>query len=204
MPESNRDKAMRLFQPDDDGISNWVATSDFASVGLAWTKNGNMRYGVAWGIKDIKWGVRRIGSEKSAITHLRMEGWNNDHTRQQTQIITPAVRRAFEGNNIDCFSQLPIPAGRREIDHRFGNKDHPDYVNLYQPENQKPEYFQVVFDVLNSVKRQKCNECRQSGIRPAHPVHGFIEGDETHAERFPCKGCFLAEPERYQALSEEK
>ena len=93
MPESNRDKAIRLFQPNKDGISDWVPTTKFGSVGLNWGNNGNMRYGIAWGIKDIKWGVRRVGSERSAISHLRMEGWNNDHTSQQTQVIIPSVRR---------------------------------------------------------------------------------------------------------------
>ena len=200
MPESNRQKALRLFKPDDNGISDWVAVTEFNAAGLKWDKNGNLRYGVAWGIKVIKWGVKRVGSERSAITHLRMEGWNREHSNQQTQLITAAVRAAFSDTNIDAFSQLPIPKGRKEIDHRFGNKDHPDYINLYKRENQKPEYFQVVFDVINSIKRQQCNECRSSGIRPSHPVHGFVEGDETHAERFPCKGCYLAEPERYQAL----
>ena len=201
MASSNRDKAIALFKPDKDGKSNWVPVEDFAKAGLQWTKNGNMRYGVAWNIRDIKWGVRRIGAARTAITHLRMEGWNEDDSRNQTQIIVPAVRRALEDDNIDCFSKLPIPSGRKEIDHRFGNKDHPDYIFLYQPENQKPEYFQVVFDVLNSVKRQMCNECRETGVRPAHPVHGFVEGDETHSDRFPCRGCYLAEPERYERLN---
>lgn len=199
--ESNRDKAIGLFKPDADGVSDWVPVEKFVPAGLRWSSNGNMRYGKpqGWGASDINWQEKRASpSPRSTITHLRMIGWDNSHTSQQTQTITTAVKKALEDINIDNFSLMPIPDGQREIDHRYGNKDHPDYVALYQRENQQPEHFQVLIKALNSVKREMCNVCRATGVRPPHPELGYAEGDETHAKHFPCAGCFLAEPERFR------
>jgi hypothetical protein len=199
--ESNRDKVVALFKPDAEGISDWVPVDRFVPAGLRWSTNGNMRYGKpqGWGASDIKWEEKRAASSpRSTITHLRMIGWDDSHTSQQNQSISAAVKRALENNNLDNFSLMPIPDGQREIDHRYGNKDHKDYVALYQLENQRPEYFQVTIKALNAVKRQMCNTCRATGVRPPHPELGYAEGDATHADKFPCKGCHLAEPERFR------
>ena len=93
---------------------------------------------------------------------------------------------------------MPVPKELREIDHRYGNKEHPDYVELSKLENQRPEHVQLVFSVINSAERQMCVACCKSGVRPAHPILGFVEGDAAHAEHMPCTGCYLAEPERYR------
>jgi hypothetical protein len=116
-----------------------------------------MRYGIpqGWKFQDIVGEAQRArNSRRGAITHLSMNGWNEGHTSKRTQTITPAVRKHFENQNLDCFSLMPIPEGHQEIDHRYGNKEHPDYIEIYQPGTQKPEHFQVDYDVLNSVKRQ--------------------------------------------------
>ena len=118
------------------------------------------------------------------------------------QRISPKVKKHFEGKNLCSMSLLPIPQKIREIDHRYGNKTHPDYVALYGAADQDPKNFQLIFSVLNSAKRQICKDCCETKIRPAHPTLGFVEGDETHADRFPCTGCYLAEPERYRAIED--
>jgi hypothetical protein len=195
--KSRRQKALDLFKPDDSGLSVWVAVEEFEKAGLKWSKNGAARHGAYWDIKDIVW--EKKTEYGNAISHLRMNGWRTEATWKQT--ISTAIKKDFEYVEICSLSLLKVPKELREIDHRFGNKTHPDYIEMYKPENQKVENFQLLFSVLNSAKRQVCKKCCETGVRPSHPELDFVEGDSSHPERFPCKGCFLAEPERYRGKS---
>lgn len=195
--ETRRDKAIALFSPNEDGVSEWVPVELFEPSGLKWSRNGAARHGAYWDIRDIVW-EKRTG-KANAITHLRMNGWKEADSWDQS--INGSVREHFAGIQICSLSLLKVPQEAREIDHRYGNKKHPDYIEMYKTENQKPEHFQLLFSVLNSAKRQVCKVCCDEKKRPEHPTLGFVEGDETHSERFPCSGCFLAEPERYRSFS---
>ena len=195
----NYDKVIKLFKPDANGVSKWVSVEDFASVELNWSKNGNARHGVFFNVSQLKWEKKEAVSS-TTVTHLRTVGWNTKPAFDQR--ITPKVKKHFAGENLCSISLLPIPKTVREIDHRYGNKTHPDYVAMYGAVDQDPKNFQVIFSVLNSAKRQICKTCCETKIRPAHPTLGFVEGDKKHADRFPCKGCYLAEPERYRALED--
>ncbi len=195
---SIRDRALGLFRPNKDGESGWVSIDDFEPAGLRWTANGNLRRGAAWGLTDIKWEVERGAGRK--VTALRMAGWNDDDAFDQN--ITPAVRQAMERVLVCNLSMLPVPRPDREVDHRYGYKHHPDYVEMYKPENQSVKDFQLIHRVLNLQKRQMCVVCVDTQCRPAHPTLGFAEGDESIAERFPCSGCYLAEPERFRGLAD--
>jgi len=195
---TTRDRALALFKPDKNGHSEWVEIHRFEPAGLRWTANGNLRREIAWGISDIVWEVHRGPGRK--VLALRMAGWN--HSTSFDQKINKEVRSAFE-NVVECnLSLLPIPQPDREIDHRYGHKTHPDYVELYKTENQTSEHFQLIHRVLNLQKRQMCVECVATQIRPAHPTLGFAEGSEKMLSRFPCKGCYLAEPERFRGLTD--
>ena len=193
----NYEKVIELFNPNSDGISKWVSVDDFASVELKWGNNGHGRHGVFFNVSQLKW-EKKTADSTTTVTHLRTVGWNT--TAAFDQRISPKVKKHFEGKNLCSISLLPISKTLREIDHRYGNKTHPDYVALYGSKDQDPKNFQLIFSVLNSAKRQICKVCCETKIRPAHPTLGFVEGDQTHADRFPCKGCYLAEPERYRAL----
>ena len=193
--KSNYEKVLELFEPNVEGVSDWIAIDRFSTVGLNWSNNGNQRHGVFFNVSSFKWEKRGDRS----VTHLRTAGWNLEESFNQS--ISSRVKQHFQGRNLCSLSLLPIPSQLREIDHRYGNKSHPDYVELYKVENQQPEHFQLIYSVLNSAKRQICIDCCQSQIRPPHPTLGFVEGDESHAEHFPCKGCYLAEPERYRGIN---
>jgi len=195
---SNYEKVLKLFKPNKDGISEWVSVDAFPTVELNWSSNGNGRHGVYFNVPNLKWEKRVGGHSGRTVTHLRTAGWNSEAAFDQR--ISPKIKRYFENQNLCSISLLPIPEPLREIDHRYGNKTHPDYVSLYGAEVQNPEHFQLIFSVLNSVKRQKCKVCCETKIRPAHPTLGFVEGDQSHSEQLPCSGCYLAEPERYRGI----
>jgi hypothetical protein len=191
---------MNLFRPNENGESDWVPVSEFAAAGLNWTTNGNIRRGIAFGLNDVKWEIRRVGGGRSTVLALRMAGWKE--VESFNQVIIPSVRKHFDDVAFCNISMLPVPKPDREVDHRYGNKDHPDYVEMYKPENQKPESFQLIHRVLNLQKRQMCVKCVEEEVRPAHPTLGFVEGDSSHADGNPCRGCYLAEPERYRGIAE--
>lgn len=192
---SNYEKVLKLFKPNPEGISDWISIDRFSEVGLNWSNNGNQRHGVFFNVSEYFWEKKGVRS----VSHLRTAGLNKADSFSQN--ISSRIKNHFVGDNLCSLSLLPIPNQLREIDHRFGNKSHPDYVELYKVENQQSEHFQLIYSVLNSAKRQMCIDCCQSQIRPPHPTLGFVEGDESHAEHFPCKGCYLAEPERYREIS---
>ena len=197
---SNFEKVKKLFKPDAEGASKWVSVDEFSTVELNWSKNGNGRHGVYFNVPQYIWEKRVGGHSGRTVTHLRTAGFNNEEAFNQN--ISQKVKKYFENRNICSISLLPIPQELREIDHRYGNKTHPDYVAIYGAAEQDPKDFQLIFSVLNSAKRQKCKACCASKVRPAHPTLGFVEGDQRHAERFPCKGCYLAEPERYREIAD--
>ena len=201
LPKTSYERAIKLFKPDENGFSNWIPVSEFEEAGLNWTKNGNLRRNVAFRISSIKWEVQRLKGPKSEVVGLRMAGWNAENSFDQ--LIVGKVRNHFENEVVCNFSQLPIPSADREIDHRYGNKNHPFYVSLYSKENQRPEHFQLIHRVLNLQKRQMCVKCVEEEARPPHPQLGFVEGDSSHAINDPCRGCFLAEPERYRSLKKD-
>jgi hypothetical protein len=200
-PLTNREKAIALFEPDDEGFSDWVYVSKLPEAGLNWGNNGNMRRGVAMGIASIKWEARRLGGPRSKVMALRMVGWNEDEVFDQS--IGADVRIQFNNVHFCNLSQVRVNKHDREIDHRYGFKEHPDYVAVYSAANQSPDHFQLIHRALNQQKRQMCIECVNKGERPPHPSLGFAVGDGTLTERFPCKGCYLAEPELYRSIVTE-
>ena len=164
----NYEKVIKLFNPNSDGISKWVSVEDFATVDLKWGNNGHGRHGVFFNVSQLKWEKKEAVSS-TTVTHLRTVGWNTKPAFDQR--ISPKVKKHFEGKNLCSISLLPIPQKVREIDHRYGNKTHPDYVALYGATDQNPENFQLIFGVLNSAKRQICKT--DSGSTSVITQRGF-------------------------------
>lgn len=195
---SRREKAVALFKPDKDGRSNWVETSAFEPAGLPWSTNGNLRRGAPWNLTDITWETRRENEKaRGRIIALRMTGWTDEPAFNQT--IDKVIQSHFAGIPPICnLSLIPLSEQEGEIDHRYGYKAHPDYIALYAPGQQEPEDFQWIHRSINLKKRQLCKECVAMRRRPPHPELGFVEGTGELAAHYPCRGCYLAEPERYR------
>lgn len=191
------EQIIELFNPDEAGVSRWVSIDEIVSNGIPWSKNGAGRHGVFFGIKNVIWlTIRKNDKPTGTILFLKMDGLTSAPSWQQN--ITARVKKSFENVDICNLSLLRIPEAQRNIDHRYGNKTHPDYIRLYLPENQKAQDFQIMFSVLNNAKREVCKRCCESGERPPHPTLGYASGDKSHNERYPCEGCFLAEPEKFR------
>ena len=193
----NLQKALKCFSPDDKMTSDWVAVEDFAAHGLHWsTGNGNLRRGCPWGLYELNWQAKRVGGPRSRVTHLRMVGENHD--RQINQRIRPDIVRELRATGICNISLLPVHEQDMEVDHRWGCKEAEAHASVMDVSQQKVSDFQLLHRSLNLLKREACKKCRETGCRFAHPTQGFAEGDETFSETTGCRGCYLAQPERFR------
>ena len=185
------------FKPNADGVSDWVEVTTLIELGFPWTKNGNTRYGALWNDKTYEWAFKRkTDSEKSEILAVRTNGFRS------SPLVNSAIRAdiitTLKNSGVCNFSLLPVPIEAREVDHRFGYKDHPKYARINDPAKQKLEDFQLLHRSQNVQKRQMCIECIDSGIRPSHPHKPFVEGTAQLDHSIVCDGCYLAQPERYR------
>ena len=84
------------------------------------------------------------------------------------------------------------------LDHRYGLKEHPTYLDRYRSGQQTASDFQVLHRAHNVMKREMCRTCHVTGRRPPHLTIGFVEGGPALEGPHPCGRCYLAEPEKYR------
>ena len=195
--KKNLEKAIRLFRPSEDMLSEWVAVERFAEVGLHWsTGNGNLRRNTPWVLYELLWEAKRVSGVRSKVTHLRMVGYNQNKVMNQR--IAPAIVKELRETGVCNISLLPVHKEDMEIDHRWGYKEAEIHSGVLDVATQDISDFQLLHRSLNLLKREACKKCRETGCRYAHPTQGFAEGDETFSESVGCHGCYLAEPERFR------
>lgn len=185
------------FEPDQNGISKWVKVETLIAKGFKWTKNGNIRRGrPAWDKKYIWKFQRKSESEKSEILALRTDGFNTEDGVSSS--IRKDIMDQLRNSGICNFSLLPVPVKDREVDHRFGFKEHPKYAHINVIAKQKISDFQLLHHAQNVQKRQMCVECVASRKRPSHPEKEFAIGNQELNDVIVCDGCYLAQPELYR------
>jgi hypothetical protein len=167
---------------------------EIQDAGIRWSKNGEASHGVFLGVREVKW--EKFPNTRAKIQKLRMVGWATSTVWKQH--IDLDVLRDFAQVETCNISLLRRSQNNRDIDHRFGNKLRPDYIALFAPGKRKSSNFQILLSQINNVKREYCRVCCETLRRPPHPILGYKEGNESHSQSFPCRGCFLAEPEKYR------
>jgi hypothetical protein len=187
----------RHFSPNEDGFSKWMTVPELVALGFKWSKNGNTRRGVPWGDRVYMWEFdRKNESRKGEILALRTCGFRVDSSVKD--IVRSDILKEIRTRPFCNFSLLPVPNEDREVDHRWGHKDHPKYSYLNDSSKQSLEDFQLLHHAQNVQKREMCIKCIESRIRPRHPFRDYVEGDQNLDDYNVCSGCFLAEPERYR------
>ena len=188
---------LATFQPDSEGVSDWVDVETLKERGFSWSNNGNTRYESPWNDEIYLWEFKRKDDKpKGAIIAMRTVGFNTSIQVKST--IRSDISKKIKESGICNFSLLPVSKKNMEVDHRFGYKDHSKYARINNPAKQKLEDFQLLHRSQNVQKRQMCIECIDSGIRPSHPHKSFVEGTEQLDDEVVCDGCYLAQPERYR------
>ena len=95
-----------------------------------------------------------------------------------------------------------------ERDHRvpFGRIKQEEQLNEDLSVDQIENLFQAVSSNANTKKREKCNRCIETGIRPGGTyqanINFWFKGDENYVNT--CEGCFWSYPEQWASALNKK
>ena len=71
---SNLEKVDTLFQPNANGYSRFVSVDEIMNSNLSWSKNGNGRRNVYFGVQKYNWIAERGKGNK--VIALKLNGFN--------------------------------------------------------------------------------------------------------------------------------
>ncbi|MCR1814893.1 restriction endonuclease [Aliarcobacter butzleri] len=188
---------LELAQPNENGISRWVNTSEF--VGRYSTLE--LLNGLSWGRKSSTLAKKyNVETDKSVTTgnkidRIRLNGFNTCHTSTHTQSIRNDIKQEISKQRCVILGTNRSCDHKTEVDHKDGRKDDPRVMNT---KTQTLEDFQPLSKPANDAKRQFCKECKESNLRYdakllGYPV-SFTKGDINYTPELKCIGCFWYDP----------
>jgi biotin operon repressor len=128
-------------------------------------------------LRDLRKKGYSIETNRRGGVFYRLEGYKNkEHINK---IILPYIKEIIS-KRLCCLCGTSTNI---EIDHKANRENNNDTV----------EDFQSLCKHCNNVKREKCNKCLKTNIRPQHPIiKGYLIGNSTWES---CKGCFYRDIE---------
>lgn len=204
--EEKKDKAsliklfLELAQPDENGVSRWVYTTEFTGKyeGL---KLGN---GGSWTRKEATLAKKYVVETDKSLTPgtridaIRLNGFNNG---DYTQHIRADIKKLIKKQR--C---VVLGTSNPEVDHKNGMKNED---RVMRNEDQHLEDFQPLSKAANDAKRQFCKECRKNKLRfdaklLGYPI-SYYAGSATHNfEEDACVGCYWYDPLEFKKHLTEK
>lgn len=193
---------LQLAQPNEDGISRWVNTSEFKDE----YSSLELLNGLSWGRKSSSLAKKyNVETDKTItsgvkIDRIRLNCFNNSKTKNISQSIRADIKKSISsrrcvilGTNRSCDHKV-------EVDHKDGRKDN---LNIMNTQTQKLSDFQPLSKPANDAKRQFCKECKQANKRFDAKKLGytisFTEGTEEYKNEIGCKGCFWFDPMEFRS-----
>lgn len=192
---------LQLAQPDENGVSRWVAVTEFTGQ-YSDLKLGN---GGSWLRASSSLAKEYIVETDKTITPgvsidaIRLNGFNEENVFSQA--IRQDIKDYYKNQRCVMLGVRGISENTKiEIDHKDGRKDDSRVSNLA---TQKIEDFQPLCKAANDAKRQICKECKQTNIRwDAKNIKGnpysFYEGTEIYSDELGCVGCYQYDPVAYR------
>ena len=174
-----------LFQPNEQGISQWISSEQLQGSPLPWGGNGAGRHGVYFGVHKYIWEADRGITSGTRIDRLRTNGLSENIYRQRpiNKHIRDTLMRDREGYIAACV----VCGSRSELrcDHKNHLYNDPRVLNT---QTQNINDFQVLCNHCNLQKRQTAVVERRTGIRysamniPSIAIFGvdYIQGTETY------------------------
>ena len=192
---------LQLAQPDQNGYSRWVETSEFVGE-YAELKFGN---GTSWARKESSLAKKYIIELDKSITpgnrtdRIRLNGFNTDN--QYSQHIRADIKRAIASQR--C---VVLGTSNPEVDHKNGMKNED---RVMRNEDQKLSDFQPLSKAANDAKRQFCKECRRTGVRYdaknlGYPISYYAGGPTHNMETDACIGCYWYDPRDFKKHLKQK
>lgn len=195
------DLFIELAQPDSEGVSRWVSSSEFVGR-YADLQLGN---GGSWCRASSSLAKRFIvefdksHSPGNSIDAVRLAGYRREETFSQA--IRKDIKDFYKEQRCVMLGVKGFSENTRiEIDHKDGRKE--DW-RVSNPSTQRLDDFQPLCKAANDVKRQICKECKLSNERwDATNIKGnpypFYEGDKDYTTDLGCVGCYQYDPVAYR------
>lgn len=199
---------LELAQPDKNGISRWVNTSEF--IGKYSTLE--LLNGLSWGRRSSALArTYNLETDKSItagnkIDRIRLNGFNTSHTAIHTQSIRADIKNEISKQRCVVLGTTKSCDHKTEVDHKDGRKDNARVMNTA---TQTLDDFQPLSKPANDAKRQFCKKCKETNLRydakiyMGYPV-SFTEGDVNYTEELGCIGCFWYDPIAFRKTLEFK
>jgi hypothetical protein len=168
----------KIFNPNNQGISDWVDILNITNGGLPWTTNGNLRHNVAFSDSRYVW---ECSPPKGKVKKLRTIGFGDNEFIKQNRPIRKDIREYhIKTGCVVCGSNSSLV-----IDHKNDLYNDSRVLNI---KTQTKDDFQCLCTHCNLLKRTIAQKTRDSGKRygstniPSMAVYGvdFISGDETY------------------------
>jgi len=198
---------LELAQPDENGISRWVSTSEFVDR----YSTLELLNGLSWGRKSSALArTYNLETDKSITTgnkidRIRLNGFNTSHTTTHTQSIRSDIKREIAQKRCVVLGTNRSCDHKTEVDHKDGRKDDSRVMNTV---TQTIEDFQPLSKPANDAKRQFCKECKETNLRYDAKLLGypisFTKGDITFMDDIGCIGCFWYDPIAFRQALELK
>ncbi len=186
-----------MANPNEDGISRWVNTSEFINK----YSSLELLNGLSWGRKSSSLAKQYILEVDKSITsgnkidRIRLNGFNTSNDKNISQTIRIDIKKEILkqrcivlGTNRSCDHKV-------EVDHKDGRKIDERVMNT---KTQTLDDFQSLSKPANDAKRQFCKECKETNLRYDAKLLGypisFIKGDINYTEKIKCIGCFWYDP----------
>ena len=204
---SKIDLFLELANPDENGFSRWVNTSEF--VGKYEKLNlGNgadfCRKGSALQRKYIVEFNKKL-TKGNRIDAIRLNGFNQQEVFNQA--IRPDIKKAIRQRKCVMLGVNGKSENTMiEVDHKDGRKTD---MRVSDMMTQRLEDFQPLCKAANDIKRQICKDCASSNIRwSAKNIEGnpydFYKGDENYTKELGCIGCYQYDPVAYRINSAKR
>lgn len=188
---------LELAQPNENGISRWVYTSEF--VGRY--SSLELLNGLSWGRKSSTLAkTYNVETDKSItpgnkIDRIRLNGFNTCHTSTYTQSIRSDIKQEISKQRCVILGTNRSCDHKTEVDHKDGRKDDSRVMNT---STQTLEDFQPLSKPANDAKRQFCKECKETNLRYDAKKLGytisFTKGNINYTDEIGCSGCFWYDP----------
>lgn len=170
----------KLFNPTEDGISEWVEVVDIEKSSLNWSSNGNQRHGIYFSDKRFIW--EQEPKNGSKIKKLRTTGLSDGYLYGASRPIRQDIHKFYKENGrcIVCGSNSDLVT-----DHKNDLYNDP---RVLDSKTQTKDDFQCLCNHCNLQKSAVEQKTRASGKRygatniPMLTGYGidFISGDETY------------------------
>jgi len=196
---SKKDMALDVFKPDPTTGKSRIVTKEEMIKAYPDLKHGN---GCDWGRYDgslaKEYEIKRIPGKGGRIVAYELTGFNKAKLLNKTirkDILEKIISQPCVVTGVDADGAN----GRIECDHKNGRYNNPQ-VN--EVSTQSSNDFQPLHKNVNTIKREHCKRCEQTGKRFDAKNLGFavswLQGKAEHSGNFDgCVGCYWYDPKEF-------